>query len=128
MKKDFTIWNEIKKKLHHNVDKKFYHTREVWWCALGANIGNEEDGSGEGYRRPVLILKGLSTDTRLVVPLTTSMQRHSLRPSVGIIGGKEAHALLSQMRVIDTRRLVRKIEYLEKARFEIIRKTARDML
>ena len=128
MKKDFTIWNEIKKKLHHNVYEKFYHTREIWWCALGANIGHEEDGSGEGYRRPVLILKGLSTDTCLVVPLTTSTQRHALRPSVGIIGGKEAHALLSQMRVIDTRRLVRKIEYLEKPRFEIIRKTARDML
>ena len=128
MQKDFTTWNEIKKKLHAGERRKFYHILEIWWCALGVNIGSEQDGSGEEYRRPVVILKGLSTTTCLVVPLTTSAQRHTLRPMVGIVDGKVAHALLSQMRVIDTRRLVRKIGYLEKAQFEIIRKTARDML
>jgi mRNA-degrading endonuclease toxin of MazEF toxin-antitoxin module len=128
MTKEFTQWNTQKEHIHTEGVRKFYHVREIWWCSLGVNVGYEQDGSGEEYRRPVLILKGLSQDTCLIIPLTTSTQKHFLRPSIGTVGGKEAHALLSQIRVIDTRRLVRKIEYLDIEMFEIIRKTARDML
>lgn len=128
MQKDFTTWNEIKKKLHAEERRKFYHAREIWWCSLGVNVGHEQDGGGSRSQRPVLILRGLSPDTCLVVPLTTSIQKHFLRPPVGTVNGKGAYALLSQIRVIDTRRLVEKIEYLEKTKFEIIRKIARDML
>ena len=56
--KDFDKWNETKKLVHKDGTDKFYHTREIWWCALGINVGFEQDGSGEEYRRPVLILKG----------------------------------------------------------------------
>ena len=128
MQKNFTIWNEIKKKIHHEERGKFYHAREIWWCSLGINVGHEQDGGGLRSQRPVLILRGLSADTCLVVPLTTSTQKHLLRPSVGMVNGRLAYALLSQIRVIDTRRLVEKIEYLEKTKFEIIRKIARSML
>ena len=128
MQKDFDAWNEVKKQTHDRNGVPFYHERELWWCALGINIGAEQDGSGAEYRRPVLILRGLSVTTCLVVPLTTSAKRHPLRPEVGIVEGKDAHALLSQMRVVDTKRLVRKIGYLEKHRFEEIRKTVKAML
>jgi mRNA interferase MazF len=128
MQKNFTQWNNLKQKIHITGKCKFYHAREIWWCALGVNVGHEQDGSGEEYRRPVLVLKGFGEETCLVVPLTTSAQKHPLRPSIGAVDGKEAHALLSQIRVIDTRRLVRKIGYLEKDMFETIRKAARDML
>ncbi len=128
MIKDFDGWNEQKKQTHKRSDAPFYHDRELWWCALGVNVGSEQDGSGEEYRRPVLVLKGLSAETCLVIPLTTSARHHPLRPVVGTVEGKDAHALLSQMRVIDTKRLVRKIGYLDKAVFEEIRKAAREML
>ena len=89
-------------------------------------IGGE--GSSEEYRHPALVLKGLSIETCLIVPLTTSAKDHPLRIVVGLIGGKEARAILSQMRVIDTKRLVRKIEYIDVDTFEQIRKAARGML
>ena len=128
MKKDFWKWHEKKEKLHDAASAPFYHEREIWWCALGMNIGSEQDGSGDEYRRPVLILKGLSVKTCLVVPLTTSSKKHLLRPRVGVVEEKEAYALLSQLRVIDTKRLIRKVGYLEKGAFEIIRKAVKDML
>ena len=106
MEKDFDEWNERKKQTHRRNDAPFCHERKLWWCALGVNVGFEQDGSGEDYRRPVLILKGLSAATCLVVPLTTSTRRHPLRPSIGLVEEKNAHALLSQVRVIDTKRLV----------------------
>lgn len=127
MFKDFDRWNEKKRNLHDRNCPPFYHEREIWWCALGVNIGFEQDGSGEDYRRPVLILKGFSAKTCLVVPLTTSHHKHILRPSVGMVGDKEAYALLSQLRVIDTKRLIRKMEYLEKGTFEIIRKAIKTL-
>ena len=128
MQKDFDQWNEIKKGLHDRDRVPFYHEREIWWCALGINIGSEQDGSGEESRRPVLILKGLSAKTCLVVPLTTSSRKHSLRPSVGVVGDKEARALLSQLRVVDTKRLISKVGYLKQVTFEFIRKAVKTML
>jgi mRNA interferase MazF len=128
MEKDFDGWNEEKKGINERQDAPFCHEREVWWCALGVNVGFEQDGSGRQHNRPVLILKGLSAQTFLAIPLTTSKHMHPLRRTAGIVEGKEARALLSQMRVIDTKRLIRKIGYLEKDHFEDIREAIRDML
>ena len=128
MKKDFEKWNKKKSQLHNRADVPFFHTREIWWCSLGINIGFEQDGSGGEYDRPVLILKGMSAQTFFAIPLTTSPNIHPLRPSVGVIEGKEARALLSQMRLVDAKRLVRKIGYLNGVIFKHIRKTAKGML
>ncbi|MEI6843089.1 MAG: type II toxin-antitoxin system PemK/MazF family toxin [bacterium] len=128
MKKDFDKWNEKKKEIHNQKSGPFCHDRELWWCTLGMNVGFEQDGSETEYRRPVLVLKGLSKQTSLIIPLTASDHIHPLRPSVGLVEGKQACALLSQIRVIDTKRLVRKMGYLDKKVFENIRKIAKDML
>ncbi|KKR31871.1 MAG: hypothetical protein UT65_C0015G0033 [Parcubacteria group bacterium GW2011_GWF2_39_8b] len=128
MKKDFDDWNKKKKKIHKNDNAPFCHERELWWGALGVNIGSEQDGSGKEDSRPILVLKGLSVQTCVVIPLTTSTSIHTLRPSIGIVEDEEAHALMSQIRVIDTKRLIRKIGYLDKKIFQQIRKIAKDML
>jgi mRNA-degrading endonuclease toxin of MazEF toxin-antitoxin module len=128
MEKMFDDWNAKKKEIHLRADAPFYGERELWWCSLGVNVGFEQDGSGKKYDRPVLILRGFSKETCLVIPLTTSVQQHPLRPSIGIVEGKDAHALLSQMRIIDTKRLIRKIGFLDKGIFETMRKAAKDLL
>lgn len=126
--KDFDSWNEKKKLIDVRPHVPFYHAREIWWCSLGMNIGFEQDGAGKDYYRPVLILKGMSRSTCFVIPLTSSLAIHRLRPSVGLVGGKQAKAILSQLRLIDVRRLVSMIGYLDKEMFMLIRKAARDML
>ena len=128
MKKDFDIWNINKKRIDNRKVSPFCHERELWWCTFGINIGFEQDGAGPEYHRPALILKGLSRHTSLVIPLTTSRKEHGMRPSVGLVENKPARALLSQMRVIDTKRLVRKIGYLDFKIFDFIRKTVKEML
>jgi mRNA-degrading endonuclease toxin of MazEF toxin-antitoxin module len=128
MQKDFDGWNSEKQQVHARENVPFYHEREIWWCALGTNVGSEQDGAGAEYRRPILVLKGLSSTTLLAIPLTTSARNHPLRLALGLVDGKEAHALLSQMRVIDTKRLIRKIGYVNTELFARIRKTAKGML
>lgn len=124
MKKDFDGWNERKKETNAE-EPRLYTVREIWWCRLGVNVGSEQDGSGKWFLRPVVILRGFSANTCLVVPLTTSPLKHTLRILVGRIQGEQASALLSQVRVIDTRRLVEKVGFLDKEIFKELRKAAR---
>lgn len=126
MQKDFDKWNIEKKQA--NIERpRFYTVREIWWCRLGVNIGNEQDGSGKLFLRPVVVVRGFGKDTCLVIPLTTSPHKHPLRIPVGKIQDKEAAAILSQIRVVDTRRLVEKVGFLNKEIFTQLRKTAKTL-
>jgi mRNA interferase MazF len=128
MQKDFDTWNTRKKQIDSRDQTILYHEREIWWCWLGLNVGFEQDGTGKEFRRPVVIVTGLGPRTCLVVPLTTSPRSHRLRPSVGLVNGQEARALLSQIRVIDVRRLSQKLEYLSQSHFEALKQVIREMI
>ncbi|OGG66458.1 hypothetical protein A3D71_01155 [Candidatus Kaiserbacteria bacterium RIFCSPHIGHO2_02_FULL_55_20] len=123
MEKDFDGWNEVKKKTNAE-QPRLYTVREVWWCRLGVNVGTEQDGKGEWHVRPCVIMRGFGPDACLVVPLTTSSRKHALRVPVGLVEGQEARANLSQLRVVDTRRLQNRIGFLDKAPFDALRKKA----
>src|SRR3989344_6310810 len=94
MSKDFDKWNSEKKRIHDGEQNKLYHEREIWWIALGVNIGFEQDGTGSGYQRPAIILKGYSKHVCLIVPLTTSLKQNPYHIGVGPVDGKEAFAII----------------------------------
>ena len=127
MKKDFNRWNEVKKQTNAE-EPRLYTVREIWWCRLGVNVGTEQDGRGENFLRPAVILRGFGPEACLVTPLTTSTREHPLRVSAGIVDGRPARANLSQLRVVDTRRLVEKIGFLKKGIFTNMRKVVRGLL
>ena len=126
--KDFDGWSGEKKRIHASEDNKLYHEREMWWCSLGANVGFEQDGTGAQHQRPVLILRSMSRNTCYVVPLTTSLKRHKYRIDIGEVEGKRAVAIMSQMRLIDTKRLVNKLGFLDQNIFAVVRKAAKELL
>ena len=128
MPKEFDLWTDLKKHVHARVHTPLYHDREIWWANLGLNVGFEQDGTGSEFDRPVLVIRGLSAHVCFVVPLTTSKKRDRFYIDAGIIDGKPAAAIVSQLRLIDTRRLIEKVGTLEKAIFEPIRQAARDLL
>jgi len=94
----------------------------MWWCAFGMNIGSEQDGE-----RPALIVKRFSNQTFIVAPLTTSESSHPMRIPLGIVNGEKVSVVISQMRIIDTKRLINVIGYVDKEIFGKIRKTIRDL-
>ncbi len=128
MQKNFDQWNEHKKYMHVETERKFYHPREVWWCSLGVNVGFEEDGTGSEFERPVLILKGFSKEVCLIVPLTTSTKVNPYHVKVGIVDSREAFAIISQIRLIDTKRLSNKVGRLKEKKFEEIKKAVKGLL
>mgnify|MGYP001560608340 FL=1 len=125
--KDFDSWNKRKKELNEKTPN-FYHEREVRWCSLGVNIGFEQDGTSKSYLRPVLIIKGFSQHVCLVVPLTTSLKKNPYYLEAGIIERKKAFVILSQIRLIDTKRLHDRLAVLDKEKFSKIRKAIRDLI
>jgi len=124
----FDNWCGTKKETHFLRIAKKYRTRDIWWVNLGVNIGNEEDGKGELYLRPVVIVTGLSATTCLVAPLTTSDNIHKFRIDVGDVDGKQAKAIISQIKVLDTKRFVEKVGFVSKEKFEDIRKAVKNLI
>jgi mRNA-degrading endonuclease toxin of MazEF toxin-antitoxin module len=127
MQKDFDSWNTRKKELNEG-QPHFYRTRDIRWCSLGINIGFEQDGTSKAYCRPVLIIKGFSLHVCLVIPLTTSTKENPYHISVGIVGEREAFVILSQIRLIDTKRLQERLTILDQKKFEEIRKAIRNLI
>lgn len=129
MQKEFDQWNEVKKKIHASEEYlPLYHERQVRWCRLGVNVGFEEDGTGSDFSRPILILKGLSRNVCIAVPLTTATKENKYHAPAGMVGGKKAFAIISQIRLIDTKRLDRQIATLNGKTFKLIRKAVKDLL
>ncbi len=55
--KKFDQWNDLKKEVNDRNEKFYVNPREVRYAHLGINIGFEEDGKGNDFKRPVLVLK-----------------------------------------------------------------------
>lgn len=55
--KHFEAWINLKAKLHDMNRLRAVHEGDVWWCAMGENIGVEINGKHEVFSRPVLVFK-----------------------------------------------------------------------
>jgi mRNA-degrading endonuclease toxin of MazEF toxin-antitoxin module len=126
--KDFDSWNIVKKTLVSSGRKNLvFHEREIWWCSFGVNVGNEQDGTGNRFERPCIIVRTLSPTTCLAIPLSTKKKLPIFQVTV-TFKDKVNFALLDQVRVIDSGRLRRKIGYVPVETFKVIGQRIREML
>lgn len=63
----------------------------------------------------------------LAVPLTTAVRASRWRLAIGTVAGKEAYAVLSQLRNLDSLRLYQKIGHIDADLLQRIRKAASRM-
>ena len=120
MQKDFDNWNNLKKQLHGLGRGPFVSEREIWWCSLGVNIGREQDGRGADFERPVIIIKTMSPDTFIGLPLSTKKRIEKFQAPI-THGKVRGLALLDQIRVFDTKRLRRKIGMADIDQFSVLK-------
>ena len=111
-------WNTKKKniQLYENTDRMYFKEGQVWWCSLGLNIGSESFGKGEHFRRPILIIKKLSADLFIALPLTTKEKIGTWFIDVQLQGEKR-WVMLYQIRTLNKKRLYLKIDELDDADF-----------
>lgn len=128
MSRDFDAWNLKKKRIETQASTPFYHEREIWWCALGVNIGYEQDGTGSNYDRPVLVIRGFNSRVFFGVALTGRRKSGRYYFPLGKIEYRDASVILSQVRLIDGKRLVRKIGTLDEATFKAVTRRLKEVL
>lgn len=104
MEKDFDAWNIQKKNIHHLGNKKTFHEREIWFIAIGENVGFEQNGKGKEFLRPVVVYKKFSRNVFLGIPLTKTEKEGKFYDSFDF-QRKRSTAILSQVRLFDSRRL-----------------------
>lgn len=117
MQKDFHIWTELKNQIQNKLVQIYPKEREIWWCSLGLNIGSEQDGKNDNFERPVIIYKIINTNIVIILPITSS-EKKDRHHFVFKIENKNVSIILSQIKVISTKRLLRKIDWISYSEFE----------
>ncbi|MCX6736574.1 MAG: type II toxin-antitoxin system PemK/MazF family toxin [Candidatus Parcubacteria bacterium] len=108
---DFDSWNELKKKieLKGNCPDKFPKEGEVWISNIGRNIGFEQNGSGNDFSRPILIIKKFNNHMFWGVPLSTKQKDFDFYYNYTDINNQKVSAILAQMKLVSIKRLKRKL-------------------
>ena len=135
MEKDFKKWHGKKELIDEIKQRPFFHEREIWFCHIGLNIGFEQDGSGEEFLRPVVIIRKFTDKIFWGIPLTRSKEHHKINKksekyyySLVFIPGVKSVAILSQIRLIDARRLARLMGMMEEKDFKILKQKLKDLI
>ncbi len=105
--KDFDKWNILKKNIDNKKINLYFKEREIWFCYFGCNIGFEQDGKGDNFLRPVLILKKFNKNLFLGIPLTSKIKENKFYYKI-ILNNKKQCLILSQIKIIDIKRLKNK--------------------
>ena len=101
--KDFDKWNIIKKKTEDKDKRPKIKLGDVYWCRLGLNIGFEQDGKNDNYKRPVVVIKKYTQNVVFVLPLTTKLHNTDWYFDI-YIKGESNQVILNQGKTIDTKR------------------------
>ena len=122
--KKYDQWNEVKKTVTKNNIKLGIKPREIFWTKIGQNIGSEEYGKGKNFARPVIVIRKLTSNLFLGVPTTTNTKNndyfHKFSYNSKQDGLIEVSAMIIQVKVFSTKRLMNKIGMINKNDFEII--------
>jgi mRNA interferase MazF len=129
MQKDFDRWNKVKKTINatDEDDRLYFHEGDIWWARLGANVGYEIDGKSSEFSRPVIVLRKYNQYSFLALPLTTNAKPNKWRVPIGSVADRDAFAVLSQLRNIDSRRLIEKKGHVPAQILVVLKKAASRM-
>jgi len=111
--KYFETWMPKKKELDAKSHRApLVSEGDIWWAALGENVGSEVNGKSTLFSRPVIIYKKLAHGFYFVIPTTTKEKQGSWYVP---FRHKEVNnmACLHQARALDYRRLYGRIGRLD---------------
>lgn len=127
MEKEFDKWNELKKKIENNSQNVIIKEAEIWWVNMWLNIKSEACWKWENFRRPVLIIKKLSSSACIVIPLSTQIKIGTWFANYEI-WGIEYTALLYQIKMMHINRFYVNEWKLDRKQFLEIKKRLKSLL
>ena len=106
-------WFPLKEERHNLASTSLPKIKngDVWWTAVGENVGVEINGKSDYFSRPVLVFKKLSRLGFLGLPLSTQNHRGSWYVNLDF-QSKRVCVVLAQARVFSTARLYSRLGQL----------------
>ena len=123
-----TKWFPVKETKHNIEAAKIPKVTdgEVWWVAVGENVGVEINGKSEYFSRPVLVFRKLSHLGFMGIPLST--QEHNGSWYVNFrFQSKMVYAALSQAKVFSTARLYNRLGQVAEDDMEMVKEGFRNL-
>ena len=127
---DFDKWNDIKKKVDAQKINLvlFPQLGEIWMCALGKNIGREQNGGGQNFSRPMLVIKKFNNEIFWVLPLSTKQKKIDFYYNFKDKNNQNVSVIISQIRLIHIKRFERKLHDMNMPDVVEIKKRLREYL
>ena len=122
MKKDFQKWHTKKEFLDKEQNRPLFGEQEVWFCSLGANVGSEQYGVGDKFLRPVVVVKKFNTEIFWGIPTTRKNRKGEFYFHFSFQENEFTTAILSQIRLIDAKRLSYQIGRMRRNDFKEMKK------
>ena len=126
--KRFVEWTKLKIKIHISEKIIYFREGEIWWASLGANIGHEQDGKNQNFERPILVLRKFNQYVLWVVPLTTQIKIDNIYYYHYELDGEKYAAVMTQLRLISSKRLLRRIGMFPLDDYDKIREEIKKLL
>ncbi len=127
-KKNFAAWNTQKEFLEDKVELPYFNEREIWLCSIGQNVGSEQDGKGNKFLRPLVIVKKLNKNLFAGIPLTSRLKKDRHHFYIGYTKGVKSSAILSQGGTYSSKRLYKKIGSLSVDVFNNMKSAAKEYI
>ena len=117
--KNYRQWMGTKSFINNNGIRRSFKEGDIWWAAVGENVGVEIDGKSRKYSRPVLILKKHSSLFFTAVPLSTQIHTGTWYVQFDF-RGKTQTAVVVQAKPMDVSRLYERIGEVSKGDYSKI--------
>ena len=115
------FWSQKKIALQNKKMQPSFKEGEIWWVAVGENVGIEINGKTGAFSRPVLILKKYSKEGFFGVPLTSQTHSGAWYFHFTFMGN-DSYAALTQGRIMSVYRLYENIGEIPKSLLKIIQR------
>ena len=124
----FIDWTKVKIQIHLSDKFVYFRDGEIWWASIGVNIGHEEQGKNKNFERPIVVLKKFNRYVLWAIPLTTKTKIDNPYYYQYRLYGKEYAAILPQLKLISSKRLLRRISMFPSDDYEKIKEQIKKLL
>ncbi len=95
---------------------------------IGKNIGFEQNGSGNNFSRPLLVIKKFNNHMFWIVPLSSKQKKLDFYFNYVDNNGQKVSAVLAQLRLVSVKRLKRKMYEIDPSLLKQIKNRIRSYL
>ena len=128
---DFDKWCDVKKQINKKEKSIGIKQRDIVFVNMGKNVGFEQNGKGEKFLRPVIVLKIFSKNLFFGIPLTSKIKNGNFFEKIEFTYKNKVYlnnAILVQAKTFDTKRILYKKGMVKKEDFEKLRAKVKGLL